>query len=332
MSLLTQQESSILNTETPDSAPVSDWREKVARRTREKPWWTGREAKPMKLEVVDFILKTAQECPHFSHGLLAALTKEKFGETEAPSVSSIGKILSRCGLGGSRESPLLQELEARLLAGNEWMPPVWRRKLLNRNPALAELSRETQAPGERVCQAWYPLASYAGFGFHVHVTVDTYGGFATGDVFCGMETDFAVALLEQHTLPVYEEAGVRIRELETKSSRTYTANTLGYSYAGFLKLHQIEHHVRASYEMHNGFLLKFKQSLLLGYLLLWRHRFESVEKRGRPLSSEATAKRVREKLLELREAFASWLDDYNNTPQEGYRNKGKSPLEFWKTR
>lgn len=299
-------------------------------RPPQKRWWAGQAWPTYKSEVLEFVLKTAQENPHLSHAILLSLVREKYGEANTPSKSSISKLLSRCGETGAREAALLADLEIKWLNGKCHLTRAWQNKLFKRNPALAEHERETQAPGERVCQAWFPVGKYETVTFYVHATVDTFGSFATGEIFCGMETELAIELLHRVTLPCYANAKVKILELETKSCRTYTAEQNDYSYDAFLRLHGITHQTRPSYEAHNGFLQKFRQSLLPGFLLSWRQRLESViRRRGRRPSPQLEATRARKTLLEMRHGLREWLQTYNDTPQEGYRNRGKCPREFW---
>ncbi|RRJ95850.1 hypothetical protein Ga0100231_017845 [Opitutaceae bacterium TAV4] len=324
------------NDEPESASPLAggrDWHKRVMREIEPARWWAGTVMKPLKPEVLEFVVKTAKENPYCPQEVLVALARAKFGADQAPSRASVRKLLVQCGRVRVREDGFLAVLEEKCLTEGvgEWLPPFWWRKLLMRNPVLSERKRETSVAGERVCQGWYQVGRYEGFQYHVHVTIDTFGSFATGEVFCGTNTDLAVELLERHTLPVYAEAGVSIRELETRGSVTYTSNKDGRSFGGFLKLHGIEHRARLSYEPSNGFLLKFRQVLLPGFLLPWRQRLESSAKRpGRPASADLAVSRAREKLLEMRMSFASWLEDYNRTPIEGYRNMGKSPRDFWK--
>lgn len=304
-----------------------DWRAAVVREvSKTKPWWAGR--KPMaRVEAAEFVLRRAQENPELSYEVLAREAMHELGEEKKLSASGVERLLKNCGV--TRDASALADLEKKWMEGRVWMPPAWWKKLLVYNPALREQEHETSVPGERLCQGWYPVGKFGTYWFHVHVTVDMYGSFATGEVFCGTDTDLAVELLERHTLPTYAAVGIRIQEMETRSCRTYASDMSDHLYSGYLRLQGIKHVVRASYEEHNGYMLKFKQTLLPGILLKWRQAVPEGTRRGRRASMDTQVKRARSRLLEMREEFAQWLDNYNRTPQEGYRNDGKSPLEFW---
>lgn len=325
--------SSIIDPELPGHSGVStsDWQEQVLKQTPKERWWSGKVVQPVRAEIIDFVIRTAQENPHYTQNQLAQIAQKKFPGERTPAINAINKLMGRCGLRSPKETALLAALEEKWLDGLEWMPDTWWKKLLRRNPTLAERSQETQAPGERVCLAWYPLGNYEGVAYTVHVSVDTYGSFATGEIFSGLEIDRVIELLDRVTLPAYTAAGFRIQKIETKSSSLYTSTNVPCSFAGYLKLRQISHEVRSSYRDHNGYLLKFKHALLPGFILPWRRHLETVRRtRGRRPSPEVASANVHRKLLELREALVSWLSEYNDAPQDGYRNKGRAPREFWK--
>ncbi len=319
----------VIQNETHDVS--SDWRQQVRKQAQQERWWTGKIFQPVRAEIAEFVIKTAQENPHYTQAQLVEIAQKKYPGERTPATNAISKLMDRCGLTSSKEAALLTVLEEKWLEGLDWMPETWWKKLLRRNPTLAERDHETQKPGERVCLAWYPIGSHEGFAYHVHVSVDTYGSYATGEVFCGLEIDRVVELLDRVTLPTYAADSFRIQTIETKSSSLYTSTNSPSSFTGYLKLRQIEHEVRPSYRDHNGYLLKFKHALLPGFLLPSRQHLETVKRtRGRRPSAAVATANARKKLLELREALASWLTEYNATPQGGYRNKGKSPGDFWR--
>ncbi|RRJ94611.1 hypothetical protein Ga0100231_009895 [Opitutaceae bacterium TAV4] len=80
----------------------------------------------------------------------------------------------------------------------------------------------------------------------------------------------------------------------------------------------------------NGSMVRFKQALASEWLLplrVSRGLLPGESREGR--KPEAVGGGAR-RLEQLREHFAEWLEHYNREyALQGYRNNGKTPLEFW---
>ncbi len=283
-------------------APTSDWRALINDERARLREHRDAQARQMRERVERFILRRARRNPHLLPHELVHAARRRFG------------VLGQGVVSDSSVAYLLKQYRSAAMRAPMHAPAT----CLNSGTSEShQKERHPPAPpatarGETVWQGWYPVGNYATFLFHVHVTVDLFDGFTTGQVFCGATPDIVVELLSQHTLPKYEEEGVRIQTLMTNGACAYLGSGKGKRiYGDFLRAHGIAHRVAAHQEALQGETPRCRQTMLTDFVSDWRDHLKTVDKAGRRLRADGDAAAARAKLLEIRGAFATLLAECN---------------------
>ncbi len=295
------------------------------------------------VEVVSLVLHLARKEERIT---LDALADKVEGATRRRlSRVTIANMLRKHGVMRRREFSLLAVIENKILNGDP-VGPCQRVKAMESNPALREHGGpgEGRGRGELLTQAMFPLlpgASGELGRWQMHVVVDTWGVAAFADVCQDGRMDAAVDLLHHRVLPWYEEHGVKVMQMETNRSRTYTGDE-DHAYGMYLRLRGIRHRVRETARGQtsmNGYMARFKQVFSSEFLLSLRsialargrwpedtRPFGFREADFRRSSSPFDIEIARERLLR-------WVRRYNASyPLSGYRNNGLSPMKFWRSK
>ncbi|WP_052362210.1 hypothetical protein [Geminisphaera colitermitum] len=300
----------------------SDWRSQVAELQKKE----SREhlpAMPVRPEVVSLVLELAKNkgCSCFTD--IREAVHKRLGMRL--SGTTVVNILVRHGARRGREIERMRMVERRLLAG-EPVGANLKARALRFNPALLERGNEGTEPGEVLTQTMFPVEPVAGREkWHVHAVVDTFGTLAFGWISEEASTDSAVECLHGQVLPWYARQGVRIRYIETSRQRIYYSGEMEHVYGAYLRLHSIGQRVipKTKPSM-NGFMARFKQVFTSDWLLPLRMN-------GGVVSAGKKKPQGQNRRDELNEHLTQWLHRYNNEmPLHGYRNDGKTPMEFWR--
>jgi len=220
---------------------------------------------------------------------------------------TVQKILSRHGLATAQDRWLRLEALAMPSAAActeeqlAWID-AW-------NPAFRERGRESTRPGETLLQD--VRAATRAARVYVHLVVDSFGGVAFASLHACRDTADAVKLLKKQVLPFYERCSQPIESLITPDVPLFWGPPR-HPFEAAVAEARIDHraaHPAAARQ--NGFVERFWQDLQVEFVA--------------PRRADWTAAPI----ARWKSEFAAWLKAYNETrPYLGYRNQGRSPLDF----
>lgn len=317
-----------------------DWREQMAR-LRHNETRETKAAMPVAPEITKLVLKLARRSEELSFTSIQERVLRKFDRKL--SLATVTGILTRHGVRRCMENARMPLLESRILAG-ELVQPRLLARALRLNLALQEHGTpgEGQGRGEVLAQTMFPVLPGA-WGeegkWQVHVVVDTWGVVAFADLRPEAGLEDAVDLLHGRVLPWYAERGERVHCIQTSRSRMF-AGDADHVYETYLRMQGIEHRVRPlKAPALNGYMARFKQALTNDVLLPLREdlREEREEMAGDGekscLGAESSVRASSISFNYVRTKLIRWVRHYNWTyPMEGYRNEGRPPLTFWRSK
>ncbi len=257
--------------------------------------------------VVDQILALSLEHPAWGCVRLSAWLKRLGVRVSSPTIQT---ILIKHGMGTKFER--LLKLETQVAHDPVALSPEQLTALEDQNPALKERHVESSRPGELLCQDTFLVGAFKGIGkVYLHSVIDTYGSYAFGFLHPGKVPEAAAAVLHNDVLPFYRERGITVGAILTDNGREF-CGTNTHPFELYLALNDIDHRrTRVAHPYTNGF----------------------VERFHRTVKDEFFAVALRETFYEAVEPLQldldQWLIHYNTErPHLGYRNQGKTPLEF----
>lgn len=140
--------------------------------------------------------------------------------------------------------------------------------------------------------------------------MDTYGSYALAYLHTGKLPEEAVAALHNDVLPQYEAWGLAVKAILTDNGREFCGKDT-HACEIYLALNDIEHRMtRVKRPQTNGFVERFNRTLLTEFL------------------HPAFRKKFYGSVAALQKDLDMWLTFYNEErPHQGYRNRGKRPLD-----
>lgn len=227
------------------------------------------------------------------------------------SISSptIQKILIRNKMGNKYER--LLKLEEKALNEKIELTAAQVKAIEKANPCFKERHIESKRPGELLGQDTFYVGTLKGMGrLYLQVVVDTYGSYAFAYLHTSKLPEHSVAVLHNDVLPQYEEWGLEVKAVLTDNGREYCGKE-HHPFELYLALNDIEHRTtKVKSPQTNGFAERFNRTVLDEFFrpALRTKFYESVEA--------------------LQKDLNKWLDHYNNErSHQGYRNKGKRPID-----
>jgi hypothetical protein len=271
-------------------------------------------------EVVNTIVSIMKEKPEMRLLDIQAEAEARHGVRLT--CTTVGNIMRKHGLRCGKGAGKLPEQEKVLTDGGQVSGRL-RHKLFALNPALRERDRETAGPGERVCVTFLPVIIPEG-KVYLHAAVDTWGAMAIAEIYREGTTKTAADFLCGRVLPFYLQEGVRLACIETGRNRVYHGGGADHEYGALLRSLGIRHEARTvTMPSMNGYMEKFRQAFVDGYV---RARWQKCQHENPPEQPAGPAKA----LALMRKILATWISRYNREiPQQGYRNEGRTPLQFW---
>lgn len=257
-------------------------------------------------ETVEKIVTLSIEHPTWGCNRLSDYMKLQGNYVSSPTIQD---ILIKNGM-GSRYERLLK-LEERALEQKIELTPKQIAQIEKANPVFKERHVESSRPGELLSQDTFFVGTLKGVGrVYLHTVVDTYGSYAFGFLYTSKQPEAAVAVLYNDVLPFYKEHDILIEKILTDNGREF-CGTDNHPYELYLQLNEIKHkHTRVARPQSNGFVERFHRTVLDEFFrLVFRTKFyETVES--------------------LQTDLDAWLLDYNTLrPHQGYRNRGRRPID-----
>lgn len=257
-------------------------------------------------ETVEKIVALSIEHPTWGCNRLSDYMKLQGNYVSSPTIQD---ILIKNNM-GSRYERLLK-LEERALEQKIELTPKQVAQIEKANPAFRERHIESSRPGELLSQDTFFVGTLKGVGrVYLHTVVDTYGSYAFGFLYTSKQPEAAVAVLHNDVLPFYKRHGIGIEKVLTDNGREF-CGTDNHPFELYLELNDIKHkRTRVARPQSNGFVERFHRTVLDEFFrLVFRTKFyESVDS--------------------LQTDLDAWLLDYNtNRPHQGYRNRGRRPMD-----
>ncbi|EIQ01667.1 integrase family protein [Opitutaceae bacterium TAV1] len=273
----------------------------------------SRRPRPTSPEIVAFIIETVANAPHQPLEFLRREIRARHGVSI--SRNTVAKIIENHGMQGGPQRDYLEWIEREWMDGKREPAASEWTKLERFNPALRERHEESTRPGERVCQAHFPIARLAGSGWvHAHIAIDTFSGYVTGRLYAGATTREAIGLLHDHVLPWYARRRTPVKTVLTTRDSIY-GRMESHPFPAYLATCGIRHHRRSALHA-NGFVEQFSRILIRDFRLPLNVRLG-----GSAYSGSAAAG-----MASLADDFVKWLHTYNcKRPSPGYRNDGATP-------
>jgi transposase InsO family protein len=179
------------------------------------------------------------------------------------------------------------------------------------NPAFRERHIESSRPGELLAQDTFFVGTLKGVGrVYLHAIVDTFSSAAFGFLHTSKQPEAAVAVLHNEALPFYEQQGIPVNAVLTDNGREFCGKDT-HPYELYLALNDIEHRrTQVRHPQTNGFIERFNRTVLDEF---FRTAFRT---------------KMYESVEALQADLDAWLIYYNaERPHQGYRNRGRRPLD-----
>ena len=225
------------------------------------------------------------------------------------SYPTIQNILNKHEMGTRYER--LLKLEEHSLSHQIELSPQQVAWIEKANPCFRERHIESSRPGEVLSQDTFYVGVLKGVGrVYLHAVVDTYGSYAFGFLHTTKQPEAALAVVHNDVLPFYQDKGLRVEAILTDNGREFCGKD-DHPYELYLELNDIEHRkTQVRRPQTNGFVERFNRTVLDEFFrIAFRQKFyESVEV--------------------LQVDLDAWLVHYNTErPHQGYRNRGRRPIE-----
>lgn len=225
------------------------------------------------------------------------------------SYPTIQNILNKHGLGTRYER--LLKLEEHSLNQEIELTPAQVAWIEKANPCFRERHIESHRPGEVLSQDTFYVGVLKGVGrIYLHAVVDTFGSYAFGFLHTTKQPEAALAVLHNDVLPFYQDKGLKVDALLTDNGREFCGKDT-HPYELYLELNDIEHRkTQVRRPQTNGFVERFNKTVLDEFFRI------------------AFRKKLYESVEVLQVDLDAWLVHYNTErPHQGYRNRGRRPIE-----
>jgi transposase InsO family protein len=225
------------------------------------------------------------------------------------SYPTIQNILNKHDMGTRYER--LLKLEERSLTNQIELSPQQVAWIEKANPCFRERHIESSRPGEVLSQDTFYVGVLKGVGrVYLHAVVDTFGSYAFGFLHTTKQPEAALAVVHNDVLPFYKDKGLQVEAILTDNGREFCGKD-DHPYELYLELNDIEHRkTQVRRPQTNGFVERFNRTVLDEFFrIAFRQKlYESVEV--------------------LQVDLDAWLVHYNTErPHQGYRNRGRRPIE-----
>lgn len=253
-------------------------------------------------EVEKQIVETSLEHPAWGSDKL----REHFHKKEIRiSAFTIHKIMRRNKLGNRQERYLYFE---DILSHEDIDLTDEQRSFLEKfNPAYRDWDIRIDFPGQLLYQDTILMGRLHDLTkVYMHTVVDSYSSYAFSLLLPNSDPEGAVKILEDITIPFFNDQGLKLFMIATGDRDTFRSN---YIYWGWLKRNDIRSYTKTEF-WKIGAIERFKRTVNKE---LFRTAFSS----GKYASLDS-----------LQEALNSWLHSYNyERPIHGYPNFGERPIE-----
>ena len=168
-------------------------------------------------------------------------------------------------------------------------------------------------PGYLLCQDTFEVGYIKGIGkIYMQAVIDTYGSFGFAKLYTSKVALASADILIDRVLPFYYALGIPVQRVLTDNGKEYCGDSIKHDYELILKYFNIKHkRTKIRHPQTNGFVERFNRTILEEFFVVafrtnW---FTSVE--------------------ELQNELDKYLLNYNfYRPHQGYRTKGKIPIEI----
>ncbi len=225
------------------------------------------------------------------------------------SYPTIQNILNKHEMGTRYER--LLKLEERSLSHQIELSPQQVAWIEKANPCFRERHIESSRPGEVLSQDTFYVGVLKGVGrVYLHAVVDTYGSYAFGFLHTTKQPEAALAVVHNDVLPFYQDKGLQVDAILTDNGREFCGKDT-HPYELYLELNDIEHRkTQVRRPQTNGFVERFNRTVLDEFFRI------------------AFRKKLYESVEALQVDLDAWLVHYNTErPHQGYRNRGRRPIE-----
>ena len=225
------------------------------------------------------------------------------------SFPTIQNILNKHGMGTRYER--LLKLEEHSLNQEIELTPAQVAWIEKANPCFRERHIESHRPGEVLSQDTFYVGVLKGVGrVYLHAVVDTFGSYAFGFLHTTKQPEAALAVVHNDVLPFYQDKGLQVEAILTDNGREFCGKDT-HPYELYLELNDIEHRkTQVRRPQTNGFVERFNRTILDEFFRI------------------AFRKKLYESVEVLQVDLDAWLVHYNTErPHQGYRNRGRRPIE-----
>jgi len=225
------------------------------------------------------------------------------------SYPTIQNILNKHEMGTRYER--LLKLEERSLNQEIELTPAQVAWIEKANPCFRERHIESNKPGELLSQDTFYVGVLKGVGrVYLHTVVDTFGSYAFGFLHTTKQPEAALAVIHNDVLPFYQDKGLQVEAILTDNGREFCGKDT-HPYELYLELNDIEHRkTQVRRPQTNGFVERFNRTVLDEFFRI------------------AFRKKLYESVEVLQVDLDAWLVHYNTErPHQGYRNRGRRPIE-----
>lgn len=215
---------------------------------------------PLKMgeEAVQRILDLALLFPFGCHGISDKLLEEGIRVSSV----SVQKILNAHELGSAKAR--YKALEKKILETKKYVLNVEQKEFLGKhNPALLELHRKIQGPGDLITVFSHFLGQLPWLGkVYLYFSLDAYSGYIQAMVAYAPDKYLCAAFLKKNIFPFYEQHGIAIKQVETSDDPEFFSFA-SHPFSSFLRNLNglIYHRTTVGGVKTNGFSQKYHQYL-----------------------------------------------------------------------
>jgi len=183
------------------------------------------------------------------------------------------------------------------------------------DPEYRERHIEVHATGELVAVDTFYAGTLKGVGrVYIQAVLDCFSRYAWARFYTSKKPETAAQVLNNDTLPFFEEHGAKVQTILSDNGREYCGRKDRHPYQLFLRLEKIKHRTtRVGRPQSNGFVERFHRTLLEEHLRI----------KGRTVWYETVEK--------MQNDLDGYMESYNNRrPHRGRGMEGRTPFEVFK--
>jgi len=232
-------------------------------------------------------------------------------ESRTYSKTAIQKILNDKKVGTILDR--IYELERKAFREDYDLTEIQGELLEKYDPCMKEWKSESNHPGEILVQCIAKMhITRCGKPIFTHFVVDRYGSLAFLLFDQTESINVSIRLMNDFVMPYYKDLGIKIEKIILEAEDELEKECQD-RYGMFIDEHKIEaRFIESGDENADGFAQRFKATV-----------------RDQLLFDRRTKLYLKE-IEEMNEKGQIWLNQYNSTPLNGYRNFGASPFEVIK--